>query len=156
MFKLSKIVKISVRSCFLITLIKCLKQRPQGPHDHSLCGKSKRTASQSVSKLVTRAPIELFWTAKNLKNRNSSYRIIEHDSSHNCCSSKEKNFVTNTLHACGFWPVFQPFLVYMLGVGSEIWIAVKEINFQEIWVTVWIVINLISKCNSKWGFFTLI
>ena len=47
------------RSCFLITLIKCLKGRKSLG---SLCNvKSKSTLSQ----LVTRSPIELFWTAKN-------------------------------------------------------------------------------------------
>ena len=34
---------------------------------------------------------------KNVPKRN--YRIVEHDSSHNCSSSKEKDFITNTLHA---------------------------------------------------------
>ena len=53
-----------VRSCFLITLIKCLKgHKSLG----SLCNvKSKSTVSQSVTELVTRSPIELLWTAKNM------------------------------------------------------------------------------------------
>ena len=44
-----------VRSCLLITLIKCLK-------GHSVMSKVK--VSESVSESVTRSPIELLWTAK--------------------------------------------------------------------------------------------
>ena len=48
-----------VRSCFLVTLIKCLKGHKS---PGSLCNvKSKSTVSESV----TRSPIELLWTAKN-------------------------------------------------------------------------------------------
>ena len=56
-----------VMSCFLITLIKCLKGcKSLG----SLCNvKSKsQLVSDSVSDLVTRSPIELFWTAKDKTN----------------------------------------------------------------------------------------
>ena len=51
-----------VRSCFPITLIKCLKGRKSLG---SLCNvKSKSTLSESG----TRSPIELFWTAKEYSN----------------------------------------------------------------------------------------
>ena len=49
-----------VRSCFLITLIKCLKgHKSLG----SLC--NVKSKSQWVSQWVTRSPIEQLWTAKN-------------------------------------------------------------------------------------------
>ena len=56
-----------VRSCFLITVIKCLK-------GHWSLGslfnvKIKRSVTQWVSEWVTRSPIELSWTAKNTKKR---------------------------------------------------------------------------------------
>ena len=62
----TKIVKMLVRSRFLITLIKCLKgHKSLG----SLCNvKSKSTVSQLVSQWMTRSPIELLWTAKNTPN----------------------------------------------------------------------------------------
>ena len=53
-----------VRSCFLITLIKCLKgHKSQG----SLCNVKRKSecVSDRVSESVTRSPIELLWTAKN-------------------------------------------------------------------------------------------
>ena len=58
------IVFLLVRSCPLITLIKCLK-------DHKALGslwllESKTWLSDSVSEWVTRSPIELLWTAKKL------------------------------------------------------------------------------------------
>ena len=50
-----------VRSCFLITPIKCLKgHKSLG----SLCN-VKSKSPQWVSQSVTRSPIELLWTAKN-------------------------------------------------------------------------------------------
>ena len=58
-----KIVKMLVRSCFLITVIRCLKG--QGLLGGSLMSKNKRWLSESVSHSVTRSPIELSWTAKN-------------------------------------------------------------------------------------------
>ena len=70
--KMSKIVNMLVRSCFLITLVKCLKGHKSVG---SLCNvKSKSTVSQSV----TRLPIELLWTAKEAnreKRKQTSYFI---------------------------------------------------------------------------------
>ena len=59
------IVKMLVRSCFLITLIKCLKgHKSLG----SLCNVKSKSEwlSQWVTQSVTRSPIELLWTAKNI------------------------------------------------------------------------------------------
>ena len=53
-----------VRSCFLIILIKCLKGHKSL---ESLC--NVKSKSQAVSESVTRSPIELLWTAKNMKGR---------------------------------------------------------------------------------------
>ena len=56
-----KIVKMLVRSCFLITVIRCLKG--QGLLGGSLMSKNKRwlseSVTQSLSQSVTRSPIEL-------------------------------------------------------------------------------------------------
>ena len=61
---LSKIVKMLFRSCFLITLIKCIK-------DHKSLGSlfvcQNQKVSNQVTKWVTRSPIELFWTVKKKK-----------------------------------------------------------------------------------------
>ena len=43
-------------------------------------GKSKR---QSVSELVTRSPIELFWTAKNNDNNKGSKNVYRDNNSNN-------------------------------------------------------------------------
>ena len=53
-----------VRSCFLITLIKCLK-------GHKSLGslRNVKSKSQSVSESVTRSPIELSWTAKKASQK---------------------------------------------------------------------------------------
>ena len=52
-----------VRSCLLITLIKCLKgHRSLG--SLFVCQLVKSSVSEWVSQSVTRSPIELFWTAK--------------------------------------------------------------------------------------------
>ena len=57
-----------VMSCPLIDLVKCLKCLKGHKSLGSLCNvKSKSTVTQSVSQSVTRSPIELLWTAKNLK-----------------------------------------------------------------------------------------
>ena len=48
-----------IRSCILITVIKCLKgNKPLG----SLC--HVKIKNHSLSDSVTRSPIALFWTAK--------------------------------------------------------------------------------------------
>ena len=64
MSKLSKSCQNVGQTCFLITLIKCLKgHKSLG----SLCNvKSKSTVNEWVSQLVTRSPIDLLWTAKNM------------------------------------------------------------------------------------------
>ena len=57
-----------VRSCFLITLIKCLKgHKSLGSLFVCQLVKSCEWVSESVSQSVTRSPIELLWTAKNIK-----------------------------------------------------------------------------------------
>ena len=53
--------KMLDRSCFLITLIKCLKgHKSLG----SLCNVTKVKVTQWLTDAVTRSPIELLWTAK--------------------------------------------------------------------------------------------
>ena len=59
--KFSKILKMSVRSCLLISLIKCLK-------GHRSLGSLFDVKSNSTlnSQWVTRSPIEQFWTDKKI------------------------------------------------------------------------------------------
>ena len=57
-----------VRSCLLITLIKCLKGHRSLGSLFDVKSKStlSESVSESVSEWVTRSPIELFWTAKKM------------------------------------------------------------------------------------------
>ena len=58
--KIVKIVKMLVRSCFLITVIKCLKgQRSVGWLFNVKKTKVADSVSDSVTQSVTRSPIEL-------------------------------------------------------------------------------------------------
>ena len=62
--KVLKFFTISVRSCLLIPLIKCLKgHKSLG----SLCNVWLLVVTEGPTKGGTRCPIELFWTAKNNK-----------------------------------------------------------------------------------------
>ena len=75
-----KKIKMLVRSCFLITLIKCLKgHKCLG----SLCNVKSKSywVTEWLSELVTRSPIELLWTAKNNTQETRHLNTL-HDNQH--------------------------------------------------------------------------
>ena len=95
------------------------------------------------------------WKSEKLKCAQWNYRIIEHDSSHNCSSSKEKNFITNSLHvedsdqfkvsnvACLVYIAIDLDLKYRLRLEK---LTSKEYRWGS---GVWTVIDFISRCNGK-------